>query len=693
MYSVARGSLVFTFVLCVFAVVPPAVAHEADQYTYPPQREFADLGPYLTRYFYDAIERGVNATNQQIKAAVQAGRKDQVSNLQSPQTLAVAVNHEFPVALMLIQALDDNLPKPESRQHYPGRITVYKPGNNLREYVDMPLSPFNAWRCGSMKVFGSYVGTDKIGHFTDMGMHYYDKYQEMRAKGASEEQAIAEAIKQGTDDPITSESGLLGWATAGAYSNADLVANFTGFLFYRNLCEPVMLKGQMRDPMCVLQDGYWKITPRVRPDSDFYSLFISDHLNEAFNPSWYIDRMKKPIGRAIAERSTAVLEEYTDRFGNRHSQDWFRAKQRELETYYGMNYGHRGNGSQLMSIADMCFGAEPDAIDKHDRVGRTPLHIAAERGDVAKMQELVDKGANVNAPVRSSEEMNSDWGDTPLHLAVRDGKIDAVRYLISRGADVKAANDRGVTALHLASHHPQVAEALIAAGAKLDAIDAQGRTPLQWAAFDPEDQQARVVALLVKAGAPLNARDHQGSTALSYAISAGNADAAYALVKSGADVNLSNQFGEAPLHLAAASAKPQLVDLLIRGGAKVNAVDDFGCTPLHDATRAGATYAMALLLRSGADSRAKDSYGGTPLHLASRYGREDLATILLNSGADVLARSSAGAMPIDEAQRAGAGSLVQMLRDAAIKAAGAPGGVPTAAADTSEAARFSTEGK
>ena len=36
-----------------------AIAHETDQYTMPAGREFADLGPYITKYFYEIIEKGV----------------------------------------------------------------------------------------------------------------------------------------------------------------------------------------------------------------------------------------------------------------------------------------------------------------------------------------------------------------------------------------------------------------------------------------------------------------------------------------------------------------------------------------------------------------------------------------------------------------------------------------------------------
>src|SRR5205823_6457872 len=146
--------------------------------------------------------------------------------------------------------------------------------------------------------------------------HYYRTYRDSLRRGATEEQAVRDAIRVGTDGPIYSEKGLLGLVTAGAYSNADLVSNYMGMCFYKNLSEPVMLKGQLRPPMLVLEGNYWRVAPHVRPDSDFFSQFISDHLNEALNPSWYKDQFRPGIRKAIVEYRRNVLERYKDPNGN-----------------------------------------------------------------------------------------------------------------------------------------------------------------------------------------------------------------------------------------------------------------------------------------------------------------------------------------------------------------------------------------
>jgi hypothetical protein len=70
-------------------------------------------------------------------------------------------------------------------------------------------------------------------------------------------------------------------------------------LFYRNLSEAMMLKGQERPPMLVRDGAYWKLAPARAMDSDFFAWFISDQLDEALNPGQFLDFMRDGM-RGIA---------------------------------------------------------------------------------------------------------------------------------------------------------------------------------------------------------------------------------------------------------------------------------------------------------------------------------------------------------------------------------------------------------
>src|SRR5688500_4582661 len=222
MTRVRKTLLLLSVALCLMTIAPSAIAHETDQFTLPAGREFADIGEELTITAYTAIEKGVNKINGRIKGEIEAGRPAEEHH--TPDAIAAAVNSQFPPALFLIDDYDKRVLLPGSKMNYPGKIVGYKPSSSVRKYVNVPLSPFNAWECATIQAYGVTFGTDKIGHFTDMGMHYFRAYRKALKAGANEQDALGKATYLGTDEFIFAESGLLGWSTAGGYSNADLVA-------------------------------------------------------------------------------------------------------------------------------------------------------------------------------------------------------------------------------------------------------------------------------------------------------------------------------------------------------------------------------------------------------------------------------------------------------------------------------------
>jgi ankyrin repeat protein len=138
------------------------------------------------------------------------------------------------------------------------------------------------------------------------------------------------------------------------------------------------------------------------------------------------------------------------------------------------------------------------------------LFRAAEAGDLAGVQALLLAGAACDA-----RDAN---GATPLMLAAHAGKLDMVRALIAAGADVNATDERGWGALTKAVYNPEldrgfadVVEALIQAGASVEAPIAYGIRPLMLAAGYGE---TAVVEALLRAGADVLARNDGGLTAL-----------------------------------------------------------------------------------------------------------------------------------------------------------------------------------
>lgn len=108
-------------------------------------------------------------------------------------------------------------------------------------------------------------------------------------------------------------------------------------------------------------------------------------------------------------------------------------------------------------------------------VPTSELMAAAEEGDVAKIEQCISKGANVDE--RSGA---GDW--TPLISAAWAGHTNAVKALLQHKANVDAQTSSQSTALIRAVEHDhkEVCQMLLEAGAD-KALVSMGKTAAEWA--------------------------------------------------------------------------------------------------------------------------------------------------------------------------------------------------------------------
>ena len=211
--------------------------------------------------------------------------------------------------------------------------------------------------------------------------------------------------------------------------------------------------------------------------------------------------------------------------------------------------------------------------------GRTPLHDAAQNGDVSEVKALLAKGADVNAKV---------WpGYTPLHTAARYGHVAVAKELLSNGAEIDAKSTKGYTPLHLAAFkgHLDVVKELLTKGAQIDAKNKYvDWTPLHLAA---RYGHVAVAKELLSNGAEIDAKSTKGHTPLHLAALYGHADVVKELLSNGAEVDAKNKYGNTPLHLAAKYGYVAVVKMLLSKGAQLDAKNNDGETPLHKAAKQG----------------------------------------------------------------------------------------------------------
>lgn len=249
--------------------------------------------------------------------------------------------------------------------------------------------------------------------------------------------------------------------------------------------------------------------------------------------------------------------------------------------------------------------------------------------------------------------------------AVKRGDLSALRALLPQ-TDVNLPQEDGTTALHWAVHldDEALADLLITAGARVQAANRYGMTPLALAATNGN---AAVLERLLKAGADANGTIAQGETALMTAARGNRTEAVKVLLAHGANVNAHERFrGQTALMWAAARGNVAVTRMLVEAGAAVNAktpvvkrqhsndgadflksseiggqtgwqwsgVDPSAFSALMFAVRAGHTDVVRVLLDGGADVNDALSDGTSPLVIAIANAHFELASYLLDRGAN-----------------------------------------------------------
>ena len=238
------------------------------------------------------------------------------------------------------------------------------------------------------------------------------------------------------------------------------------------------------------------------------------------------------------------------------------------------------------------------------------------------------------ATLLSSSTAVEAHAGTPLVEAVKNHDRAAVEALLTAGADVDAAQPDGATALHWAVHldDAPIVERLLLAGATVDATNEYGVTPLSIASANGS---APLVGRLLEAGADPNRARPTGETPLMRAASTGSVRAVEALVAHGAGVNRADpELGQTPLMWAISARRPAVAARLIAHGADVLARSAGGFTPLLFAAREGDAATARRLLAAGADPRDAMEDGTSALHVATLRGHVGTAVLLLEHGAD-----------------------------------------------------------
>ncbi len=161
----------------------------------------------------------------------------------------------------------------------------------------------------TIRVHGVLLGTDKIGHFLSQGWKYHRRH----LRGLPLERVLGLGVRN--------EAGLFGWPSTGSYSNADLVANYEGYLFYLSLFEDDVLPGK---PAII---AFGPDAARVQRSFDFRD-HVNDYWDEALNPNHYDALLRKPMLARLRELCPEY-ERQPERYVSEHDEE-LRLRYRDL---------------------------------------------------------------------------------------------------------------------------------------------------------------------------------------------------------------------------------------------------------------------------------------------------------------------------------------------------------------------------
>jgi hypothetical protein len=181
-----------------------------------------------------------------------------------------------------------------------------------------------------------------------------------------------------------------------------------------------------------------------------------------------------------------------------------------------------------------------------ERQGRA-LSQALWKNDVSAVETLLKKGAQPNVPV-------DRW--SPLGVAIR-ASPRSVPVLLARGARVdQPANEYGDTPLAVAAWagQPEIIRLLLDNRARVDVRNRDGQTALMRAARATKSSQETIEALL-NAGAYIEAIDTRGYTPLAVAVQEGNTVAVRVLLQRGAKTDVITSDGHTLLQLVEIGSK------------------------------------------------------------------------------------------------------------------------------------------
>jgi len=349
-----RSKALACFFLLVATIVQPLMssAMETDQYNLSPV-PLADIGDEVSEYVENGLFLAVAKINadiahhqvclsrSDIRISGCGGAKtemDKLNYLRSNDAIAREIYRLLGEGNLFVSPIGQWINSHKFRAEPSRYKTTYFDSIYITAPIDyVTISP-------TVRLWAAEFGTDKLDHFFQQGYKYYGIAKKEVDNGRTPDQATRKAVKWGQK----TERTYFGLLVSGVYSNADLYANYAGLRFYQNLTVPSIINGKERPAPLVLEDGKWIVTVAALRE-ELLKPYLTDHLNEALNPSKYAFTIFSSIRAAVKKND---CPQWRNLLPNETSTS-LESRSVSLEKWNGEDYGFtRSERSVPISV---CF--------------------------------------------------------------------------------------------------------------------------------------------------------------------------------------------------------------------------------------------------------------------------------------------------------------------------------------------------
>lgn len=357
--------------------------------------------------------------------------------------------------------------------------------------------------------------------------------------------------------------------------------------------------------------------------------------------------------------------------------------------------------SSFCKIELMIFFALPFMQCDAQKIQNPELLNATKVGNLIRVKELIEKGADVNFKdkdsmnaliwasysgyndivkllIENKTEINAKGrlctmcdNETALSLAASSGYLEIVKLLLNNGADIKFKTKDKKTALTAAisQGHIEIVKLLLEKGAEVErnilsqiwyTDNLRSRSSMSINDYHKKIKSEsennlipELVKLLIEKGADVNVKSDRyqtgGKTPLTWAVENNQTDFVKLLIEKGADVNMLAGDGTFALMEAVRLGNIKIIKLLLEKGAKINS-----------------SKVLSEAIGSSVTSKRINNVRGTPMNQINTIEvidtlRTEIVKLLIESGADVNRKESSDVTPLMNAVEKGNKEIIELL--------------------------------